>query len=153
VQFYYLCLRCSTRRSIWSGGSSIRASAWWSACALQRPAHARDRFPTYRYKLTCFVIAGTLCGLAGRCSPITPLHQPGDMYWTRSGTSSSWWCWRHGLDLRALVGAVALLVLEEVLSGITNIGRSSWAVAAAGRAVRARGIDGLLQAIGRERPA
>ena len=23
-------------------------------------------FPTYRYKLVCFVIAGTLCGLAGR---------------------------------------------------------------------------------------
>ena len=30
-------------------------------------------FPTYRYKLVCFVIAGTLCGLAGRAAwPITP---------------------------------------------------------------------------------
>ena len=34
-------------------------------------------FPTFRYKLTCFVIAGMICGLPARL-PLTQFHQPGD---------------------------------------------------------------------------
>jgi branched-chain amino acid transport system permease protein len=79
-------------------------------------------FPTYRYKLVCFVIAGTMCGLAGALlANHTDFVSPGLMYWTRSG------------DLIIMVvlggmasavgplfGAVALLVLEEALSSITE---------------------------------
>ena len=36
-------------------------------------------FPTFRYKLVCFVISGALCGLAGALlANHTKLHQPGD---------------------------------------------------------------------------
>ena len=74
-------------------------------------------FPTYRYRLTCFVIAGTMCGLAGALlANHTEFVSPAMMHWTRSG------------DLIVMVvlggmastfgplfGAVALLVLEETL--------------------------------------
>ena len=43
-------------------------------------------FPTYRYKLVCFVIAGTLCGLAGALlANHTDFISPAMMHWTRSG--------------------------------------------------------------------
>src|SRR5262249_35261981 len=43
-------------------------------------------FPTFRYRLTCFVIAGTLCGLAGALlANHTDFVSPAMMYWTRSG--------------------------------------------------------------------
>src|ERR1044071_4606660 len=79
-------------------------------------------FPTYRYRLTCFVIAGTMCGLSGALiANHTDFVSPSMMYWTRSGDlivmvvlggmASSF---------GPLIGAVALLVLEEELSGITE---------------------------------
>ena len=79
-------------------------------------------FPTFRYRLTCFVIAGTICGLAGvLLANHTDFVSPAMMHWTRSGDlivmvvlggmASSF---------GPLIGAVALLVLEEVLSGITE---------------------------------
>ncbi len=43
-------------------------------------------FPTYRYRLTCFVIAGTMCGLAGvLLANHTEFVSPAMMHWTRSG--------------------------------------------------------------------
>ena len=43
-------------------------------------------FPTYRYRLVAFVIAGTLCGLAGALlANHTEFVSPAMMYWTRSG--------------------------------------------------------------------
>ena len=80
-------------------------------------------FPTFRYKLTCFVIAGTLCGLAGALlANHTDFVSPAMMYWTRSGD----------LIIMVVLGGMgstvrpvvrrggACLVLEEVLSGITE---------------------------------
>ena len=49
-------------------GLADRRFALWdgdSGRALERYAHARHRLPDLRYKLVCFVIAGTMCGLAG----------------------------------------------------------------------------------------
>jgi branched-chain amino acid transport system permease protein len=74
-------------------------------------------FPTYRYKLTGFVIAGTMCGLAGALiANHTDFVSPSMMFWTRSG------------DLIVMVvlggmgtlfgpvfGALALLFLEQFL--------------------------------------
>jgi branched-chain amino acid transport system permease protein len=79
-------------------------------------------FPTFRYRLTCFVIAGTICGLSGvLLANHTDFVSPAMMHWTRSGDlivmvvlggmASSF---------GPLIGAVALLVLEEALSGITE---------------------------------
>ena len=43
-------------------------------------------FPTFRYRLTCFVIAGMLCGLAGvLLANHTDFISPAMMHWTRSG--------------------------------------------------------------------
>src|SRR5262249_46354441 len=43
-------------------------------------------FPTYRYKLLCFVFAGMLCGLAGALlANHTDFISPALMHWTRSG--------------------------------------------------------------------
>jgi len=79
-------------------------------------------FPTYRYRLTCFVIAGTLCGLAGALiANNTDFVSPSMVYWTRSGDLIIMVVLGGmGTVVGPLVGAVALLVLEEVLSGITE---------------------------------
>jgi branched-chain amino acid transport system permease protein len=79
-------------------------------------------FPTYRYRLVCFVIAGTLCGLAGALlANHTDFVSPSMMYWTRSGDLIIMVVLGGmGSLFGPLIGAVALLVLEEVLSGITE---------------------------------
>jgi branched-chain amino acid transport system permease protein len=79
-------------------------------------------FPTYRYRLTCFVIAGTMCGLSGALlANHTDFVSPSMMYWTRSGDLIIMVVLGGmGSTVGPLIGAVALLVLEEFLSGITE---------------------------------
>ena len=79
-------------------------------------------FPTYRYKLVCFVIAGTLCGLAGvLLANHTDFINPAMMHWTRSGDLIVMAVLGGmGTVLGPVLGALALLVLEEVLSGVTE---------------------------------
>ena len=91
-------------------------------------ARANDRrmralgFPTFRYKLACFVIAGTLCGLAGALlANHTDFISPAMMHWTRSGDLIVMVVLGGMASVFGpLIGAVALLVLEELLSGITE---------------------------------
>ena len=43
-------------------------------------------FPTFRYKLAAFVIAGAVCGIAGALfANLTLFISPSIMHWTRSG--------------------------------------------------------------------
>jgi branched-chain amino acid transport system permease protein len=79
-------------------------------------------FPTLRYRLVCFVIAGTLCGLSGvLLANHTEFISPAMMHWTRSGDLIVMVVLGGmGSPFGPLIGAVALLVLEEVLSGITE---------------------------------
>ena len=79
-------------------------------------------FPTYRYRLVCFVIAGMICGLAGALLPNhTEFVSPAMMHWTRSGDLIVMVVLGGmGSVVGPLIGAVALLVLEEALSGITE---------------------------------
>jgi branched-chain amino acid transport system permease protein len=79
-------------------------------------------FPAYRYKLTCFVIAGTMCGLAGALlANSTDFVSPSMMYWTRSGDLIIMVVLGGmGSLFGPLVGAIVLLVLEEALSGVTE---------------------------------
>lgn len=79
-------------------------------------------FPTYRYKLVAFVIAGALCGLAGALEvDRAAFVSPAMMHWTRSGDFIIMVVLGGmGSLFGPLYGAVAFLVLEELLSGITD---------------------------------
>ena len=79
-------------------------------------------FPTYRYKLTCFVIAGTLCGLAGALLANDAEYiSPSIMHWTRSGDLIVMVVLGGmGSLFGPMIGAIMLLVLEQVLSGVTE---------------------------------
>ena len=74
-------------------------------------------FPTYRYRLVCFVIAGALCGLAGALlANFTNFVSPAMMHWTRSGDLIVMVVLGGmGSVFGPTIGAVALLVLEETL--------------------------------------
>ncbi|MFZ0352535.1 MAG: branched-chain amino acid ABC transporter permease [Pseudolabrys sp.] len=123
VQFYYICLALlfGSMYLVWR----IVNSRFGLAIQGARSNETRMRaigFPTYRYKLTCFVIAGMLCGLSGALiANHTDFVSPAMMYWTRSGDLIIMVVLGGmGSTFGPLVGAVALLVLEEVLSGITE---------------------------------
>ena len=114
-------------------------------------------FPTYRYRLTCFVIAGTICGLAGALlANHTEFVSPAMMHWTRSGDLIVMVV-LGGMasTFGPLIGAVTLLVLEETLPVLIKLVATPFVGAAAiarrgiladrarpavpaGRAVRAR---------------
>jgi branched-chain amino acid transport system permease protein len=123
VQFYYICLAL-----LFGSMYLVRRivnSRFGLAIQGARSNDTRMRaigFPTYRYKLVCFVIAGTLCGLSGALiANHTDFVSPAMMYWTRSGDLIIMVVLGGmGSTFGPLVGAVALLVLEEVLSGITE---------------------------------
>ena len=74
-------------------------------------------FPTFRYRLACFVIAGMMCGLAGvLLANHTDFISPAMMHWTRSGDLIVMVVLGGmGSLFGPTIGAVAFLVLEEVL--------------------------------------
>jgi branched-chain amino acid transport system permease protein len=148
MQFYYVCLTLlfASIYLVWR----IVNSRFGMVIQGARSNDTRMRaigFPTYRYKLTCFVIAGTLCGLAGALlANHTDFVSPAMMYWTRSGDLIIMVVLGGmGSIFGPVFGAVALLILEEVLSGITEywqiiLGPLLLLVVLFGRG----GIDGLL---------
>ena len=123
VQFYYICLvlLCGAIYLVWRLVNSRFGMALQGARSNDTRMRAIG-FPTYLYKLTGFVIAGTLCGLAGALlANHTDFVSPAMMYWTRSGDLIIMVVLGGmGSTFGPLFGAVALLVLEEVLSGITE---------------------------------
>jgi branched-chain amino acid transport system permease protein len=78
-------------------------------------------FPTYKYKLVCFVIAGAACGLAGALlSNQASFVSPKLIEWTQSGTLMIMVILGGiGQIYGGAVGAAVLLILEEVLSAYT----------------------------------
>ena len=123
VQLYYFCLACmfGVIYLIWR----IVNSRFGMVVQGLRSNEARMQaigFPANRYRLVCFVISGTMCGLAGALlANNTDFVSPAVMYWTRSG------------DLMVMVilggmgslfgpvlGAIVYLVLEESLSQVTE---------------------------------
>ena len=79
-------------------------------------------FPTYRYKLACFTIAGAGAGLAGALmANQTEFVSPGLMHWTQSGEILVMvLLGGMGSLFGPVLGAVALLTMEEILAAYTE---------------------------------
>ena len=123
IQFYYLCTGClfGGIYLVWRIVNSRFGLVVQGLRSNEQRMQAIG-FPATRYRLVCFVIAGTLCGLAGALlANNTDFISPAVMYWTRSG------------DLMVMVilggmgslfgpvlGAIVYLVLEEFLSQVTE---------------------------------
>jgi branched-chain amino acid transport system permease protein len=121
--FYYLtlvlmlgCLYLVHRLSNSRFGMVLRAT---------KSNEARSRavgFSPYAYRLTAFVIAGAMCGLAGALFVnYTAFLTPEFMHWTRSG-EIMFMVILGGMATTAgpLLGALALLVVETLLAGWTE---------------------------------
>ena len=79
-------------------------------------------FPTFRYRLAAFVIAGVMGGLAGiLLANHTDFVNPDMMHWTRSGDLIIMiLLGGMGHIAGPVIGAVAFLFLEEILSDVTE---------------------------------
>ncbi len=123
VQFYYLCLVCllAVVVLIWRIVNSRFGLVLQGLRSNEQRMQAIG-FPSKRYKLACFVIAGMLCGLSGALlANNTDFVSPAVMYWTRSGDLMVMVILGGmGTLFGPVVGAVVYLVLEEVLSQITE---------------------------------
>jgi branched-chain amino acid transport system permease protein len=124
TQFYYLCFALLVG-SIYLISRLIN-SRFGLVIQGSRSNDRRMRaigFPTFRYKLVCFVIAGALCGLAGALlANNTDFISPATMFWTRSGDLMVMVV-LGGLATAfgPLIGTVTYLLLEEALSRIAQI--------------------------------
>jgi len=121
--FYYLCLAL-LMGSIYLV-SRIVNSRFGLVIQGARSNERRMRaigFPTFRYKLVCFVIAGAMCGLAGALlANQTNFISPAMMFWTRSGDLMVMVVFGGlGTLFGPLIGTVAYLSLEEALSRVTE---------------------------------
>jgi branched-chain amino acid transport system permease protein len=116
--FYYLCLAMllATVYVVWRMVNSRFGLVIQGARSNERRMRAIG-FATFRYKLTCFVIAGVLCGLSGvLLANHTNFISPALMHWTRSGDLIVMAVLGGmGSVFGPVIGAVALLVLEEAL--------------------------------------
>jgi branched-chain amino acid transport system permease protein len=121
--FYYLCLvlLLATVYLVWRIVNSRFGLLIQGARSNDRRMRAIG-FPTYRYKLTCFVIAGTICGLAGALlANHTDFISPAVMHWTRSGDLIVMAVLGGmGTVLGPVLGAAGFLLLEESLSSVTE---------------------------------
>jgi branched-chain amino acid transport system permease protein len=78
-------------------------------------------FPTFRYRLVAFAVAGAMCGLAGALlANQTEYLTPSFMHWTRSGEILFMVILGGmGTLFGPVLGALVLLLLEDVLSSLT----------------------------------
>jgi branched-chain amino acid transport system permease protein len=123
TQFYYLCLAL-----LFAGIYLIHRIVMSRFGMVIQGARSNERrmqaigFPTRRYQLACFVIAGTICGIAGALlANNTDFVSPAIMYWTRSGDLMVMVILGGmGSPFGPVYGAIVLLLLEELLSQVTE---------------------------------
>jgi branched-chain amino acid transport system permease protein len=121
--FYYLCLvlLLAGIYLVWRIVNSRFGMVIQGARSNERRMRAIG-FPTFRYRLVCFVIAGSMCGLAGALlANHTNFISPAMMHWTRSGDLIVM-AVLGGMEAMfgPLIGAVTYLMLEEGLSRVTE---------------------------------
>ena len=123
--FYYLCLAllAGCIYLVWRLVNSRFGMVIQGARSNDRRMHSIG-FPTFRYRLTCFVISGTLCGLAGALlANHTDFVSPAMMHWTRSGDLIVMVVLGGmGSTFGPLIGTVTLLMLEEALPFLISLG-------------------------------
>ena len=104
-------------------------------------------FPTYRYKLIVFVVAGAVGGVAGALSVnLQGYVSPSLLYWTQSGTLMVMVVLGGVATLwGGVLGAAVLLLLQEVLGAYTEHYEfwTGWVLLAVVLFAR-RGLAGLL---------
>ena len=121
--FYYLCfgLLLVGIYLVWRIVNSRFGMVIQGARSNERRMRAIG-FPTFRYQLVCFVIAGAMCGLAGALlANHTNFISPAMMHWTRSGDLIVMVV-LGGMQaiFGPLIGALTYLLLEEGLSRVTD---------------------------------
>ena len=120
--FYYLVLAILVLLLV--AGRRLVASRFGMVIRAAKANEPRARaigFSTARYKLTAFVIAGATAGLAGALlANQTEYLTPDFMHWTRSG-EIMFMVILGGMGslFGPVLGAVVLLLLEDVLSALT----------------------------------
>jgi branched-chain amino acid transport system permease protein len=116
--FYYICLvlLLASIYLVWRIVNSRFGMVIQGARSNDRRMRAIG-FPTFRYRLACFVIAGMMCGLAGvLLANHTDFVSPAMMHWTRSGDLIVMVVLGGMASLFGpTIGTVAFLLLEEVL--------------------------------------
>ena len=152
--FYYLCfaLLLGSVYLVWRLVHSRFGVAIQGIRSNERRMRAIG-FPTLRYKLTCFVIAGVLCGLAGALlANHTDFISPATMFWTRSGDLMVMVVLGGmGTVFGPVIGTIAFLLLEEGLSQFTEFQGIILGPLLLMVALYARGgIDGLLMGARRD---
>jgi branched-chain amino acid transport system permease protein len=123
TQFYYLCLGLLLLTIALT--SRIMNSRFGMVVRGSRSNDRRMRaigFPTFRYRLACFVLAGSLCGLSGALlANHTDFVSPAVMSWPRSGDLIVMVVLGGmGSLFGPLLGSVAFLLLEQQLSSVTE---------------------------------
>ena len=104
-------------------------------------------FNTFRYKLVCYVIAGTICGFAGALlGNFTNIISPEMMDWTRSGELIFMVVLGGtGSVFGPVLGTSVFLLLEEILSGLWLYWQLAFGIFLILAVLFAKGgIDGLL---------
>jgi branched-chain amino acid transport system permease protein len=118
TSFYYLCLALllATVYAVWRLVNSRFGLVIQGARSNDRRMNAIG-FPTFHYRLVCFVIAGVICGLSGALlANHTSFISPALMHWTRSGDLIVMAVLGGmGSVFGPVFGAVAFLMLEEIL--------------------------------------
>jgi branched-chain amino acid transport system permease protein len=120
--FYYVVLGLLVAL-LWLGHRLIHAR-FGTVVRAARSNEARMQaigFSTFHYKLVAFAIAGAVCGLAGALlANQTEYLTPSYMHWTRSGDIMVMVILGGmGTLFGPVLGAVALLLLEDLLSAWT----------------------------------
>ncbi|HXX52593.1 MAG TPA: branched-chain amino acid ABC transporter permease [Xanthobacteraceae bacterium] len=153
TMFYYLCLvlLLASIYLVWRIVNSRFGMVIQGARSNDRRMRAIG-FPTFRYRLVCFVIAGAMCGLAGALlANHTDFISPAMMHWTRSGDLIVM-AVLGGMQAMfgPLIGAVTFLLLEEGLSRGTEFPNLILGPVLLLVAISIRGgIDGLIGGVRR----
>jgi branched-chain amino acid transport system permease protein len=129
LTLYYVCL-------------AVLALALWTALRLVRSPFfqvirgAKDNerrmialgYPVYRYQLVAFVISGMLAGLAGiLLANASGFVGPAYLTWTRSGELIVMVVLGGmGTVIGPVIGAAALLMLEEFIPELLDLLRAGW---------------------------